>query len=83
MAIQCPNCVHSVDQEDRFCRHCGTSLSSGSGVLTGTTKLTPENVANMWKNFFGPFFKTAFIFFGCFFGLAFLLLIFWYFTFRG
>ncbi|MHC1726678.1 MAG: zinc-ribbon domain-containing protein [Syntrophobacteraceae bacterium] len=83
MAMHCPNCGHSVDQEDKFCRYCGNSLSGSPGELFGKARLTPESAANLWKNFFGPFFKTAFIFFGCFFGLAFLLMLFWYFTFRG
>ena len=82
MATHCPNCGHSVDREDRFCRHCGSSLARSSGTPYGTPMLTPENAASLWKNFFGPFFKTAFIFFGCFFGLALLLVAFWYFVFR-
>jgi uncharacterized membrane protein YvbJ len=83
MTMHCPNCGYSVDQEDRFCRHCGASLTRVQGVSSGMTRLTPENAATLWKNFFGPFFKTAFIFFGCFFGLAFLLMLFWYFVFRS
>lgn len=83
MAVHCPKCGCSVDQEDGFCRHCGTSLTRSPGVSYGTAKLNPENIANLWKNFFDPFFKIAFIFFGCFFGLAFLLMLFWYFMFRS
>ena len=82
MATHCPNCGHSVEEDDRFCRQCGASLALNSGVLNGTARLNPENVSIIWKNFFGPFFKTAFIFFCCFFGLALLLILFWYFTFR-
>ena len=82
MAAHCPNCGYSVDQKDQFCRKCGASLMRSSGLSFGMARLNPENVANLWKNFFGPFFKTAFIFFGCFFGLAFLLMLFWYFIFR-
>jgi predicted nucleic acid-binding Zn ribbon protein len=83
MAMHCPNCGHSVDQEDRFCRDCGTFLARNPGASYGMARLTPENAASLWKNFFGPFFKTAFIFFGCFFGLALLLMVIWYFMFRG
>jgi len=83
MMVHCPNCGYSVDQEDRFCRNCGTSLTGIQGGSFGSARLTPENVANLWKNFFGPFFKTAFIFFGLFFGMAFLLMLIWYFIFRG
>jgi hypothetical protein len=82
MAVHCPNCGDSVDRQDRFCSHCGTSLTRSPGVSFGTDRLTPEHVATLWKNFFGPFFKTAFIFLGCFFGLACLLMLFWYFIFR-
>jgi hypothetical protein len=83
MSTHCPNCKNSIDLEDRFCRHCGAPLrSSGRLSFSGAARLDPENLANLWKGFFGPFFKTAFIFFGCFFGLAFLLVLFWYFEFR-
>jgi len=45
-------------------------------------RITPEDAASYWNNFFRPFFKTAFIFFGCFFALALIMVVFWYFTFH-
>jgi len=44
--------------------------------------ITPEDAASYWNNFFRPFFKMAFIFFGCFFALALIIVVFWYFTFH-
>ncbi len=83
MASYCPNCGCSVDAKDRFCRQCGSSLADGDRAPLGMSRLTPENAASLWKNFFGPFFRVASIFFACFFGLAILLTIFWYFKFGG
>lgn len=82
MSTHCPNCKNSIDPEDNFCRHCGISLRSSPKPSYREAGLNPENLANLWKVFFGPFFKIAFIFFGSFFGLAFLLMLFWYFEFR-
>ncbi|MCE5336139.1 MAG: zinc ribbon domain-containing protein [Desulfobacteraceae bacterium] len=78
----CPKCGQAADQQDKFCRHCGTNLGRSAGLFS-SARLSPQNAADLWQNFFSPFFKVAFIFFGCFFGLAFILMIFWYFTFRG
>jgi uncharacterized membrane protein YvbJ len=83
MMAFCPNCGNSVEQEDRFCRSCGTSLTGSPKVSYGSAGLTPEYAEKWWKFFFGPFFKIAFIFFGCFFGLSFILMLVWYFMFRG
>ncbi len=83
MPQHCPNCGRPVDLQDKFCRECGTSLATGGQASTPAPGLTPESAANFWKYFFGPFFKTAFVFFACFFGMAFLLMIFWYFKFGG
>jgi hypothetical protein len=51
MPMHCPNCGYSVDQQDRFCRQCGASLTQRSGAR-GMPGLTPENAAKLWKNFF-------------------------------
>ena len=85
MKIPCRICGLSVDDVDNFCRHCGTSLTEHSGSVAADRRLgvSPETAAGLWKNFFGPFFKIAFIFLGCFFGLAILLVIFWHFKFGG
>ncbi len=83
MALYCPDCGYSVDGKDRFCRQCGSPLVAGAKIAFGTPRITPENAASLWKNFFGPFFRIASIFFVCFFGLALLMMIFWYFKFGG
>lgn len=80
----CTRCGQSIDEQDRFCRNCGASLTRSPGIFRGgSAGLTPEIAASYWKNFFGPFFKVAFIFFGCFFGLALIMVILWFFMFRA
>ncbi|MGD9505117.1 MAG: zinc ribbon domain-containing protein [Syntrophobacteraceae bacterium] len=83
MTTHCPKCGRPVDREDNFCRDCGASLRGASAppafVRPG---VSPEYAASMWKNFFGPFFRVAFVFFACFFGMAILMMVFWFFTFR-
>jgi len=44
--------------------------------------VSPQDVASYWKNFFRPFFRMAFIFFGCFFTVALILFVVWYFMFH-
>lgn len=77
----CSNCGQTVEATDKFCRHCGFPLSPGSPNTLRPHMLTPEDAASYWNNFFRPFFKMAFIFFGCFFSFALILVVFWYFTF--
>jgi len=71
-----------VDPEDKFCRNCGVPLTDARGTRYGVFRPAFPYSANAWQQFFRPFFKMAFIFFGCFFGFATLLMIFWYFTFH-
>ncbi|MFH1155079.1 MAG: zinc ribbon domain-containing protein [Pseudomonadota bacterium] len=81
MMLQCPRCGFSVDQTDRYCRQCGTALVSGTGT-PASTRVSPENAAAVWNNFFRPFFKTAFIFFACFFGFSLIMVVIWFFMFK-
>ena len=78
----CSNCRQSVAATDRFCRQCGLPLSLESPKPLRPYMLTPEDAASYWNSFFRPFFKMAFIFFGCFFAFALILVVFWYFTFH-
>jgi uncharacterized membrane protein YvbJ len=81
----CNSCGKPIDEQDRFCRNCGVPLTQGASPPRrgGFPVLTPEIAASYWKNFFGPFFKVTAIFFACFFGFSLLLLVFWFFAFRG
>ena len=82
MASFCPGCGHRVNVEDRFCSSCGVPLTPARGKPTFSRGIDAESAANIWGKIFRPFFKTAFIFFGFFFGFALLLMIVWYFMFR-
>jgi uncharacterized membrane protein YvbJ len=78
----CSNCGQAVEAANRFCRQCGLPLSPASPKMFRPRMITPEDAASYWNNFFRPFFKMAFIFFGCFFALALIMVVFWYFTFH-
>jgi hypothetical protein len=43
---------------------------------------SPEQAARYWRDFFRPFFTTAFIFFGAFFLAAMIMVVIWFFMFR-
>ena len=78
----CTGCGQPIDEQDRFCRNCGVSATRTPETRRGPAGLTPEIAASYWKSFFRPFFKVAFIFFGCFFGFALIMVIVWFFMFR-
>jgi uncharacterized membrane protein YvbJ len=78
----CGQCGNAIEEEDKFCRICGTALKNAPTPFRGPAMLTPENAAGYWKNFFGPFFKTAFIFFACFFCVSLLFVVIWFLMFR-
>ncbi len=37
--MQCPECEHTVDQSDKFCRNCGASLAPEAGRAPGDARL--------------------------------------------
>jgi hypothetical protein len=80
--MDCFGCGQSVDNTDRFCRHCGASLSRTTQKVFWPRRVGPQDAASYWENFFRPFFKMAFIFMGCFFAFSFILVAVWYFMFH-
>lgn len=80
--MHCFSCGQPVDEADQFCRHCGIPLTQKPKRMFLPRMINPQDAAGYWDNFFRPFFKMAFIFFGCFFAFALLMVVVWYFMFH-